>query len=252
MKGRLATQRILAEREQGVITDEIDKELMPLIRRIYNNSQPGDPSSLTLPVGPVLTDSQGNPLQMAMNLKPSYVPAAPVNMFLKEGVGMMPGNGGTFSAISGNSSPLARSIDFGWTSPQGPSGDSDVWRAGIDYTQSKDPEIRKQSRDIDYKTLLRDAQVELMQRGGLRSGDILHNTPVGQAEGDYKRARAYMLNGYGMPDAGDGSMYAQIRSDGGLSPVQIYSPDPSMMKALNWTINNEAIQRAQRQMPAPF
>ena len=248
MKGRLATQRILAEREQGVITDEIDKELMPLIRRIYMNSEnppKGRPSSLTLPVGPVLTDSRGNPLQMAMALTPSYVPAAPVDMMLRDGVGIMPGSGGTLSAISGNSSPLARGIEFGWTPPQGLPG-------VLDYRQSKDPEILKQSRDIDYKTLLRDTQVELMQRGGLRSGDLLHNTPEGQADGDYRRARAYMLNGYGMPDAGDGSMYAQIRSDGGLSPVQIYSPDPSMMKALNWTINNEAIQRAQRQMPSPF
>ena len=235
MLSRLAGQRLLAERPQGVITDDIADALLALVERAEEKTLARGGNGLSLPVGPKLIDSTGRPLQMKMKMddSPVYAPYD-ADAYTQDGIGIVTGDNGILDTLS--NTPLVKEVAFGWDAPNK--------RSGIAYERSTDPAIRKQLADLDMASLLKDTQMQLMDRAGMSSGDLLSNNPVGLSDGNFKRAKSYMMQGYGAPDASSGQMFARIGGDGGLSPVQLYSADPDLMKNLGWANNNEAIKRA--------
>jgi hypothetical protein len=233
---RLAGQRLLAERPQGVITDDIADALLALVEQGEERSRIKGSGGLVIPVGPKLTDSAGRPLQMKMKMEetPVYAPYD-ADAYTQDGIGIVTGDSGILDTLS--NTPLVREVSFGWDDPKK--------RSGISFDRPNDSEVRKQMADLDYASLLKDAQLELMDRAGMGTGDLLANSPVGLSDGDFKRAKTYMMQGYGAPDASSGQMFARIGGDGGLSPVQLYSADPGLMSNLGWANNNGAVKKAQ-------
>lgn len=233
---RLAGQRLLAERPQGVITDDIADALLALVEQGEERSLIKGGKGLAIPVGPKLTDSSGRPLQMKMKMEeaPVFAPYD-ADAHTMDGVGIVTGDRGILDTLS--NTPLVREVSFGWDDPNK--------RSGISFDRPNDAEVRKQMADLDYASLLKDAQLDLMDRSGMGAGDLLSNSPVGLKDGDFRRAKTYMMQGYGAPDALSGQMFAKIGGDGGLSPVQLYSADPKLMSNLGWENNNAAIRKAQ-------
>ena len=233
---RLAGQRLLAERPQGVITDDIADALLALVEQGEERSSIKGGKGLAIPVGPKLVDSSGRPLQMRMKIEdaPVYAPYD-ADAYTQDGIGIVTGNSGILDTLS--NTPLVKDISFGWDDPKK--------RSGMSFDRPNDQAIRRQMADLDYASLFKDAQLELMDRAGISSGDLLSNNPVGLSDGDFKRAKTYMMQGYGAPDASSGQMFARIGGDGGLSPVQLYSADPALMSNLGWENNNAAIKKAQ-------
>ena len=66
---RFAAQRLLAERPQLKITDELADRINDAVGALSGEYGGG----IVKDVGPVLTDSKGQPLQMVMNLRPGFV-----------------------------------------------------------------------------------------------------------------------------------------------------------------------------------
>ena len=236
---RFAGQRLLAERPQEVITDDLADALLALVERAEEKTAVRGNTNLSLPVGPKLIDSTGRPLQMKMKMDdtPVYAPYD-ADAYTQDGIGIVTGDDGILDTLS--NTPLVKEVAFGWDAPNK--------RSGISYDRSNDPAIRKQLADLDMASLLKETQLKLMDRAGMSSGDLLSNNPVGLSDGNFKRAKSYMAQGYGAPDASSGQMFARIGGDGGLSPVQLYSADPSLMDNLGWANNNNAIRKAQGQI----
>ncbi len=233
---RLAGQRLLAERPQGVITDDIADALLALVEQGEERSRIKGGKGLAIPVGPKLVDTSGRPLQMKMKMEetPVYAPYD-ADAYTQDGIGIVTGESGILDTLS--NTPLVREVSFGWDDPKK--------RSGISFDRPNDPEVKRQLADLDMASLLKDAQMQLMDRAGMSSGDLLANSPVGLSEGDFKRAKTYMMQGYGAPDASSGQMFARIGGDGSLSPVQLYSADPALMNNLGWANNNAAVKKAQ-------
>jgi len=233
---RFAGQRLLAERPQEVITDDIADALLALVEQSEERAMRKGGSGLAIPVGPKLTDSTGRPLQMKMqiNSSPMFTPSS-ANDYTRDGIGIVTGDSGTLDTLS--HTPIVNEISFGWDNPKK--------RYGMSFEQPNDSAIRRQLADLNMQSLLKDAQLELMNRTGMSSGDLLTNNPVGLSDGDFRRAKKYMRQGYGAPDASSGQMFARIGGDGGLSPVQLYSADPGIMTNLGWANNNAAVRKAQ-------
>ena len=233
---RLAGQRLLAERRRGVITEDIADALLALDERGEERYLIKGGKGLAIPVGPKLTDSSGRPLQMRMKIEdaPVYAPYD-ADAYTQDGIGIVTGESGILDTL-GNT-PLVKDISFGWDDPKK--------RSGMSFDRPNDPAVRRQMADLDYASLLKDAQMQLMDRAGMSSGDLLSNNPVGLSDGDFRRAKTYMMQGYGAPDASSGQMFARIGGDGSLSPVQLYSADPALMSNLGWENNNAAVRKAQ-------
>lgn len=233
---RFATQRLLAERPQGVITDDIADALLALVEQGEERSRIKGSAGLAIPVGPKLVDSSGRPLQMKMKMEdtPVYAPYD-ADAYTQDGIGIVTGDSGIMDTL-GNT-PLVKEVSFGWDDPKK--------RSGISFDRPNDPAVRKQLAELDMASLLKDAQLKLMDRAGMSAGDLLANSPVGLSDGDFRRAKTYMMQGYGAPDASSGQMFARIGGDGGLSPVQLYSADPTLLSNLGWANNNAAVKRAQ-------
>ena len=233
---RFAGQRLLAERPQGVITDDIADALLALVEQSEERSRIKGGSGLAIPVGPKLSDSAGRPLQMKMKMEdgPVYAPFD-ADAYTRDGIGIVTGDSGIIDILS--STPLVKEVSFGWDDPKK--------RSGMSFDQPNDPAVRRQLADLNMQSLLKDAQLKLMDRSGMSSGDLLTNSPVGLSDGDFRRAKKYMRQGYGAPDASSGQMFARIGGDGGLSPVQLYSADPGIMNDLGWANNNAAVRKAQ-------
>ena len=246
MKARLAAQRLLAERPQGVMTPEIVEELRTVVEAVQKNtrlnSRGGDQIQM---IGPVLKDSEGRNQQMIMLMEDGYIPVNPSQLSIRDAIGVIPGKSGTLSGMGFGTSRVSN-MGFGWVDPGGPPGEFNPVR----YRPSRDPRLVEQIRDIDYATLLKEGQLELMDRVGLSADDLLQNQPVGASNGDFRRAKSYMMQGFGAVDKADGTQYARITGDGSLAPVQLFSPDPDIMESLNWTVNNEAVRRAQQKLEA--
>ena len=236
MLRRLAGQRLLAERPQGVITEDIADALLSLVEQGEERSRIKGGKGLAIPVGPKLTDSSGRPLQMKMKMEetPIYAPYD-ADAYTQDGIGIVTGDNGILDTLS--NTPLVREVSFGWDAPNK--------RSGISFDRPNDPAVKRQLAELDMASLLKDAQLKLMDRAGMSAGDLLANSPVGLSEGDFKRAKTYMMQGYGAPDASSGQMFARIGGDGGLSPVQLYSADPGLMSNLGWANNNQAVRKAQ-------
>ena len=233
---RFATQRLLAERPQGVITDDIADALLALVEKGEERSLIKGNSGLAIPVGPKLTDSSGRPLQMKMKMEdtPVYAPYD-ADAYTQDGIGIVTGDGGIMDTL-GNT-PLVKEVSFGWDDPKK--------RSGISFDRPNDPAVKRQLAELDMASLLKDAQMKLMDGAGMSAGDLLANSPVGLSDGDFRRAKTYMMQGYGVPDASSGQMFGRIGGDGSLSPVQLYSADPALMSNLGWDNNNAAVRKAQ-------
>jgi hypothetical protein len=236
MRNRFAGQRLLAERPQGVITDDIADALLAMVEQGEERSRIKGSRGLAIPVGPKLTDSSGRPLQMKMKMEdtPVYAPYD-ADAYTQDGIGIVTGDSGIIDTLS--NTPLVKEVSFGWDDPKK--------RSGISFDRPNDPAVKRQLAELDMASLLKDAQLKLMDRAGMSAGDLLANSPVGLSDGDFKRAKTYMLQGYGAPDASSGQMFGRIQGDGGLSPVQLYSADPGLMSNLGWANNNDAVRKAQ-------
>lgn len=236
MRTRFAGQRLLAERPQGVITDDIADALLALVEQGEERSRIKGSAGLAIPVGPKLVDRSGRPLQMKMKMEdtPVYAPYD-ADAYTQDGIGIVTGDSGIMDTLS--NTPLVKEVSFGWDDPKK--------RSGISFDRPNDPAVKRQLADLDMASLLKDAQLKLMDRAGMSAGDLLANSPVGLSDGDFRRAKTYMMQGYGAPDASSGQMFARIGGDGGLSPVQLYSADPTLMSNLGWANNNAAVKRAQ-------
>ena len=70
---RFAGQRLLAERPQGVITDDIADALLALVEQSEERSRIKGGSGLAIPVGPKLSDSAGRRLQMKKKMEDGHV-----------------------------------------------------------------------------------------------------------------------------------------------------------------------------------
>lgn len=233
---RLAGQRLLAERPQGVMTDDIADALEALVEKGEERANRENFKRLAIPVGPKLKDSTGRPMQMKMEMAHTPIYATFfAEGYRKDGIGIVTGDGGVWDSL--NDTPLVREIAFGWDDPKK--------RYGMSFDQTNDPAVRRQLADLNMQSLLKDAQLKLMDRAGMSSGDLLANSPVGLSDGDFRRTKTYMMQGYGAPDASSGQMFARIGGDGGLSPVQLYSADPALMSNLGWDNNNQAVRKAQ-------
>jgi len=194
--------------------------------------------ALELDVGPQIMDRTNNmPLQMKMKMSSSPIEAPfDVESYLNEKIGIVPGEGGALDVLE--SSPKVREVSFGWSNP-------DLAQRGrLSYDRPTDPSAIKAIQDVDYTGLIKDSLLKLMDRARLSTGDVLVNNPVGLADGNFKRAKTYMREGFGMPDASSGQMYGKITGDGALSPVQIYSAEPALMENLKWKFDNVGLQRA--------
>ena len=230
MLSRLAGSRLLAERPVGIITEDIAEHLQALTERMEYGK------SLEVDVGPQIMDRTNNmPLQMKMKLMNSPVDAPfDVDRYIQEQIGIVPGIGGALDVLE--SAPNVREISFGWHDP--------TKRSGMSFKTPTDPSAKQAIKELGMQELLKAAQLKLMDRAGMSAGDLLVNTPVGLADGNYKRTKTYMAQGFGAPDASSGQMYGKITGDGSLSPVQIYSAEPTLMENLKWHIDNEALKRA--------
>lgn len=173
-------------------------------------------------------------MRMKMEDAPVYAPFD-ADAYTRDGIGIVTGDSGIIDTLS--NTPLVKEVSFGWDDPKK--------RSGMSFDRPNDPAVRRQLADLDMAALLKDAQMQLMDKAGMSSGDLLSNNPVGLSDGDFRRAKTYMAQGYGAPDASSGQMFARIAGDGGLSPVQLYSADPGIMNNLGWQNSNAAIKKAQ-------
>lgn len=115
-----------------------------------------------------------------------------------------------------------REVLFGWV-PEG-QGHPDLPRK-MSYQQ--------QSGAGPAKAELEQAMRGLVERAGMQSGDLLVNTPYGLMDGDYRRALAYMRQGFGAPDA-MGQQLARIGTGGQLVPEQVLSTLPALTERMGW------------------
>lgn len=217
---RFAAQRLLAERPQLKITDELADRINDAVAKLSGEYGGG----IVKDVGPVLTDSKGQPLQMVMNLRPGFV-ADVYNpeRYRQQQIGAIPGKGGTVASLITDRPGSVSEIEFGYINPDRFGDISD-----IKNSKQTDPVLKEQIRQVGYQKLLEEAQLELMERGGIQPGDLLTAAPAGAAMGDYRRALTYMNQGFGIPDIASGLQVAQVQKGGGLSPVQLYRADPDM------------------------
>ena len=237
MRQRLAGARLLAERPQGVITDDIADALWLMADNQMQRADRTGGRALSMNVGPQLVDSTGRPLQMKMKIEdaPIYAPEDYGSRYTQDGIGIVTGGGGIMDALQ--NTPLVKEVSFGWDDPKR--------RAGMSFDKTPDSVVRRQLADVGMSGLLKEAQQEIMGRAGMQSGDLLSANPVGLMDGDLKRATSYMAQGFGAPDASSGQMFARLGGDGSLSPVQLYSAEPELMNGLKWSIDNEKVRRAQ-------
>ncbi len=177
---RFAGQRLLAERPQEVITDDIVDALEALVEKGEERAKRENFKRLAIPVGPKLKDSTGRPMQMKMEMAhtPIHAPFF-AEGYRKDGIGIVTGDGGVWDSL--NDTPLVREIAFGWDDPKK--------RYGMSFEKPNDSVIRRQLAVLNMQSLLKDAQLKLTDRAGMSSGDLLSNYPVGLSDGDFRRAK---------------------------------------------------------------
>ena len=225
MSGRFATQRLLAERPKLVLSDSLADEINSLVDALLMQSGGPDGVVLARKVGPQLVGAEGQPLQMEMRLANGFVdPVYDAAMYRSQGIGAVRGELGTLDALARMDPQKVREISFGWR----PAG-SAVGQGKLNYDNSVD------TRGVDFKSKLQAVKESLLEQSGMQAGDLVTAMPYGLADGDQRRALTYLRQGYGLPDASSGAMFGQLQGDGTLQPVQLYTPEASMMKRLGFT-----------------
>jgi len=232
MNRKLLAQQLLAERVLELKSNKDHAELQRLFRAIDDKNYGDDggrpTKSIKTNVGPTFIDKDGDERNLQVRISPTLF-----NLPLsRDGVqGIVPGKGGAFDSL-GNVPRMAQ-VAFGWTYPGNP---------GMFYNQPNDPAIRRQIADMQggMKSLITDATTELIDAAGLRAGDIVAGTPY-EYPSTMKRAKAYMLQGYGAPELGHHTQYGQIQTDGSIAPVQFYAADPRIMDKMGWAMR-ESLQ----------
>lgn len=117
-------------------------------------------------------------------------------------------------------------VDFGWVNEGDALGD-------MSYGKARTPEGRKWVAGQQYTRQLQAALPELMAQAGMRPGDVLYNNPIGTLNGDYKRAKRYMVSGFGAPTT-DNEQFARLAANGQLVPIQPFMADQGIVRSLGW------------------
>ena len=200
------------------INEAVDQLLMSSDVRDYRGP-------IARKVGPILSGPDGRPVQMEMTLDQGIVDAVyDPERYRVTGIGAVPGQRGTIDALENSTPQKVREIAFGWTTPEL----AGTGRGGMSYDNTVD------TRGVDFKRKLQEVKESLLEQAGMQAGDLISAVPYGLAEGDLKRAMTYVRQGYGLPDASSHVMYGQLQSDGSLQPVQLFTPEASMMKRLGF------------------
>ena len=110
MRQRLAGARLLAERPQGVITDDIADALWLMADNQMQRADRTGGRALSMNVGPQLVDSTGRPLQMKMKIEdaPIYAPEDDGSRYTQDGIGIVTGGGGIMDALQ--NTPLVKEV----------------------------------------------------------------------------------------------------------------------------------------------
>jgi hypothetical protein len=144
-------------------------------------------------------------------------------MYRQEGIGAISGERGTLDALEAANPQKVREISFGWRPAESEAGSGKLmYRDNVN------------TYGVDYKSKLQAAKESLLEQAGMEAGDLITAIPYGFADGDLRRARTYLRQGYGLPDASSGVMVGQLQSNGGLLPVQLYTPEATFMKRLGF------------------
>ncbi len=77
----------------------------------------------------------------------------------------------------------------------------------------------------------------MMRKAGMGPGDVLYNNPIGTLNGDYRRAKTYMRQGFGAPTA-DNEQFARLDAMGRLVPIQPWNADQGLAKSMGWSMAN--------------
>lgn len=118
-----------------------------------------------------------------------------------------------------------RELVFGWVPESGLS-------AGVPRKMGYE---QGPAAPADAAAQLRAASAELMAAGGMVPGDVVVNMPYGINQGDYKRAKAYMRQGFGAANS-IGEQMARVGRDGQLVPEQILSVHPGLAQDMRWLV----------------
>ena len=214
---RYAKARLLAELPTDVISER-DLELVDAIARRLQTD--GDRVGVTI----------GDPFmgkQMAMRLSPSG-PSVPATVEDADFWG--------YRSVPGQLEQLAapefapqqfRAVDFGYVDEGQPLSESIIY-------QSPRTEAGKEfAAGQGFKQQLRAALPQLVERAGMKPGDVLINTPEGMADSDYRRALTYMRQGFGLP-ANEHQQMARLTAGGELMPIQPFMANQALVRALGW------------------
>ena len=175
----------------------------------------------------------GDPIagrQMVMRMKPELIDG-PISEKYAENWLIRATPGQLRQAVEDGTQRMA-SIDFGWA-PEGMRVESPL--AEMSYDAPRSPKNRAEARKQNLSGKLRAAMPELLDRMGMKPGDLVYNTPVGTQQGDYTRALAYMRHGFGAPSY-DNQQFAMLNRAGGLEAWQPWGAHPGVGGQLGWEV----------------
>lgn len=209
---------MLAEGPRTYLTPELLGAIQDLRReRTAGYSSIGGEQKVKIPVGPMIVDKWGEPIQMKL-----VASQHPFNSYLNENA--IYSEQGIMDLLN-NAPQRQASISFGWEGGNGV----------FDYRQ--DPLIRKQAEGFNYAGELSNALVEAANRLGLEPGDLLSNSPLIERVNDYRRPIAYMSRGGFGPLTSFGNQLAYLSESGKGVPALLSSPDKGFMDYMKWKEN---------------
>ena len=213
---RFSKARMLAELPTEAITDK-DLDLVDAIVR-----------RLQMEDGKVGT-TIGDPFmgkQMAMRLSPAQLSVPDTaEQAARHGIRTVPGQLGAL-ADPVDAPRHMLGVDFGWVNE----GDA---LGSLSYHEPKTQQGLEFMRSQRYAGQLQEALPYLMAKAGMGPGDVLYNNPIGTLNGDYRRAKTYMRQGFGAPTA-DNEQFARLDAMGRLVPVQPWNADQGLVKSMGW------------------
>lgn len=111
-------------------------------------------------------------------------------------------------------------VSFGWVDPAKPDGQLVYEAPGVQAQQGQ-----------ALAPLVQQAVPQALAKAGFEPGDLVMNQPVGLWEGDYRRAKRYMTQGFGLPDVA-GEQLARLDQQLRFTPELLTPAYPGLLEQL--------------------
>lgn len=170
--------------------------------------------------------------QMAMRLSPGGI-SIPSTVERAEYQGYRAA-AGQLEAMAEAAPRQIRGVDFGWV-PEGQPLSNTIY-----YAQPQTAAGKRFAMTQNYSPQLRALLPALQEKAGMRPGDVLFNQPRGMGQldemgrEDFRRAKKYMRQGFGVPHAYTHDQMAKLMANGKLDPVQLFMADQDLVGNLGW------------------